>query len=169
MSDRTKLLVHLRRLPELFAKAFADGPDGTLEGKFEAEQPIFTHYGCAFYLAGCLAFLEGEDGAYSWTKSSASDPDFDTFVGHYPAPPKTAYGARGINRASMEALACIRNAVTHNAGDLSKNRNPQSVAIVAAASLPGVTLVGPVVKLEAAFLGFVRVAALAVCNYHGEF
>lgn len=169
MADRTKLLVHLRRLSGLFEKAFRNGPNGTLEGKFAAEQPVFIHHGCAFYLAGCLAFLEGEDGAYSWNKPGASNSDFDTFVAGYPAPPKTSYGARGISKASMNALAQVRNAVIHHGGDLAKNINQQSMAMVTAANLPGVTLLGSVVSLEAPFLDFVRVATLAVRNYHGEF
>ena len=69
----------------------------------------------------------------------------------------------------MDALACIRNAVTHHDGDLAQNRNQQSVAIVTAASIPGVPLTGTVVSLEAPFLEFVRLATLAVRNYHGEF
>lgn len=169
MADRTKLLVHLRRLSGLLERAFANGPDGTLEGKFAAEQPFFVHHSCAFYLAGCMAFLEGEDGSYSWNIPSANNPDFDSFVASYPAAPKPSFGARGITKAAMDALACIRNAVVHHAGDLAKNRNQQSVAIVSGANLPGVSLVGTVVHLEAPFLGFVRLATLAVRNYHGEF
>ncbi len=69
----------------------------------------------------------------------------------------------------MDALVCIRNAVTHNDGDLSKNRDKKSASIVTAANLPGVTLDGTVVKLDAPFLDFVRVGTLAVRNYHGEF
>lgn len=153
----------------MFENAFANGLDGSLVGKFEVEHPIFIHHACSFYLAGCLAYLEGEDGSYSWNIPSASNPDFDSLVASYPAPPKPPFGARGINKAAMDALACIRNAVTHHDGDLSKNINKQSVAIVTAAHLPGATLLGSVVNLEASFLEFVRVATLAVRNYHGEF
>lgn len=169
MPDRTKLLIHLRRLPSLLGNAFRNGPDGTLEGKHGAEHPTFIHHSCTFYLAGCLAFLEGEEGPYSWDRPSASNPDFDNFVANYPAPPKDTFGAKGINKSSMDALACIRNAVIHHDGDLAQNRNQQSVAIVTAANIPGVTLVGTVVGLEAPFLEFVRSATLAVRNYHGEF
>ena len=169
MPDRTKLLVHLRRLSGVFERAFREGPDGTLEGKFAAEQPVFIHHSCTFYLAGCLAFLEGEDGTYSWNKPGASHSDFDTFVASYPAPPKPCYGARGINKASMNALAQVRNAVIHHDGDLARNINQQSMAMVTAANLPGIKLVGSTVNLEAPFLEFVRVATLAVRNFHGEF
>jgi len=68
----------------------------------------------------------------------------------------------------MNALAEIRNAVVHNDGDLAKNRNKQSMAMTSAANLPGVNLSGSVVTLDAPFLEFVRVATLAVRNYHSE-
>jgi len=50
MPDRTKLLVHLRRLSTMFENAFANGLDGSLVGKFEVEHPIFIHHACSFYL-----------------------------------------------------------------------------------------------------------------------
>ena len=168
MPDRTKLLVHLRRLSGLFEHAFRHGPDGTLDGKFAAEHPIFIHHSCSFYLAGCLAFLEGEDGAYSWNYPGVNFSDFDNFVSNYPTSPKDSYSARGINKATMNALAEIRNAVTHNNSDLGQNRNQQSLSMVTAANIPGVNLSGSVVTLEAEFLNFVRIATLAVRNYHGE-
>ena len=169
MPDRTKLLIHLRRLSGLFENAFRNGPDGTLEGKFASEQPVFIHHACAFYLAGCLAFLEGEDKAYSWNNPGTNNSDFDTFVASNPAMPKDSYGSRGINKVSMNALAEVRNAVVHNDGDLANNRNRQSMSIVTAANIPGVILSGSEVSLQAPFLEFVRVATLAVRNYHGEF
>ncbi len=169
MPDRTKLLVHLRRLSGLLEHAFLYGPDGSLDGKFAAEHPVFIHHGCAFYLAGCLAFLEGEDGAYSWNIPGANFTDFDQFVSNYPAPPKDSFNANGINKAMMNALAEVRNAVTHNNGDLAKNRNQRSLTMVTAANIPGVNLAGSVVTLGQEFLNYVRVATLAVRSYHGEF
>ena len=169
MTDRTKLLVHLRRLSCLLDNAFRNGPDGTLEGKFASEQPVFIHHSCAFYLAGCLAFLEGEDGAYSWNTPGVNSSNFDTFTASYPVAPKHSYGSRGINTASMNVLAQVRNAIIHHDGDLSKNRNKQSMVMVTTANLPGVVLTGSVVILKAPFLEFIRVATLAVRNYHGEF
>jgi hypothetical protein len=169
MPDRSKLLVHLRRLSQMFQWTFTNGPEGIINDKWRTEQPDFIHYGCAYYLLGCLAFLEGGDGSYSWNKASVSDSDFDTFAARYPVAPKQSYAMRGINKTSMDALACIRNAVAHHDGELSKNRDSQCMSKVLAANLPGVTLVGNVVKLEEAFLEFVRVATLAARNYHGEF
>jgi len=172
MTDRTKLLVHLRRLSNLFEGAFRNGPDGTLEGKYAEEHPAFIHHSCAFYLAGCLAYLEGEDGSSSWEKPSAYHSDFDSFVSNHPSHPtrsKESFESRGINKATMNALACIRNAVVHHAGDLAKNRNTNCVTIVQAANIPGVNLAGTMVNLDAPFLGFVRLAALAVRYYHGDY
>lgn len=167
--DRTKLLVHLRRLGYLFEHAFRNGPDGTLEGKFAVEHPTFIHHSCGFYLAGCLAYLEGEDGAFSWNKVGAQSSDFNAFVQAYPAPPKQSYASRRINKAILNALTQVRNAVVHNGDDLAKNKNPQSLALVTAANFPGISLKGSIVTLEVPFLDFVRVATLAVRNYHGEF
>lgn len=172
MVDRTKLLVHFRRLNGVLESAIRNGPDGSLEGKFAAEHPVFVHHACSFYLIGCLAYLEGEDGAYSWDIPSASHSDFDTFAGSYPSTPKASFLSQGISKVSLRALADIRNAVAHHAGDLSQLRRAKSADVVGqvtAANLPGVSISGPVVTLEAQFLDFVRLAALSVRNYHGEF
>lgn len=169
MTDRIKLLVHLRRLSNLFEGAFRNGPDGTLDGRFAGEHPTFVHHGCGFYLAGCFAYLEGEDGACSWNKAGAQSSDFDVFVASYPASPKQSFTERGINKASMNALVHVRNAVVHNGNDLGKNTNRQSHSMVKAANFPGVLLQGSVVTLDVPFLDFVRLATLAVRNYHGEF
>lgn len=171
MADRTKLLVHFRRLSGVLERAIRNGPDDTLEGNFAAEHPVFVHHACSFYLIGCLAYLEGEDGAYSWDLPSASHSDFDTFAGAFPPPPKASFLSQGISKVSLRALADIRNAIAHHAGDLSQLRRAKSVDVVGqvtAANLPGVSMSGSVVTLEAPFLGFVRLAALAVRNYHGE-
>lgn len=172
MADRTKLLVHFRRLSGVLGSAIRNGPDGTLEGKFAAEHPVFVHHACSFYLIGCLAYLEGEDSAYSWDRPSATHSDFDTFAGSFPPPPNTSFLSRGISKASLRALADIRNAVAHHAGDLSQLRRAKNIDVVsqvAAANLPGVSISGPVITLEAQFLEFVRLAALSVRSFHGEF
>lgn len=172
MADRTKLLVHFRRLSSVLGSAIRNGPDGTLEGKFAAEHPVFVHHANSFYLIGCLAYLEGEDGAYSWDAPSSAYSDFDTFAGAFPLPPQASFLSRGISKVSLRALADIRNAVAHHAGDLSQLRRAKSVDVVGqvtSTNLPGVSMSGPVVTLEAPFLGFVRLAAMSVRNYHGEF
>ncbi len=173
MPLRTKFLIHLRRISGVLDHAIRNGPDGTLDGKFASEHPSFVHHACAFYLIGCLAYLESESGKYSWDTPSQSHQDFDSFVAQYPATPKPAFGPGGINSKSMQALADIRNAVAHLGGDLSKldrvKKKVDVVAQVRTASLPGVQLAGSVVTLEHAFLEFTRLSALAVRTYHGEF
>lgn len=67
LPDRTKLLIHLRRISTMLDNAFYLGPDGSLEGKYKNEHPIFIHYSLGFYLMGCLAYLEGKEGNYGWT------------------------------------------------------------------------------------------------------
>jgi hypothetical protein len=167
MADRTNF-VHLRRVSGVLSKAIREGPDGTIEGKHGKEHPDFIRYSCAMYLAGSMAYLEGEDGGYSWHKPSASHPDFDAFAAAVPPPPKPNYRSRGISVSALDALACVRNALVHNDGDLSKNRDQASLQKITAAKLPGVRLTGTVVRLEAEFLDFTRVATLAVRQYHGD-
>ena len=170
--DRTKLLVHFRRLGGVFDHAIRNGPDGSLGGKFGAEHPTFVHHACAFYLIGCLAYLEGEDGTYSWDKPSSNSADFDGFVASFPPAPKDSFRSMGVSKAAMRALADIRNAVAHHSGDLAKLRRSKNADIpaeVKAVNLPGVILSGSIVTLEAPFLEAVRKAALAVRNYHGEY
>ena len=147
MPDRTKLLIHVSRLAQVIRAAHRQGPDPFRESTIlAAEQPEFVHYSTALYLAGCLAFLEGEDGAYSWTQPSPAHADFDSFVASHP-PGKTSFLSRGISSSALNALACIRNAVTHNNGDLAKNRNKSCLALVSSAGIPDVTITGTVPSL----------------------
>jgi len=166
MADRTKVLIHLRRLSSLLEKSFREGPDGSLEGKFAAEHPDFVHYTCGIYLAGCLAFLEGEDRSYSWNKPSPTHQNFDTFTQSNPA--ATSFASRGINRSNLDALAELRNAIVHHDGNLGQNRNQNSLSMVTGANFPGVVLSGGIARLEAPFLEFTRLATLAVRQYYGS-
>lgn len=112
----------LLRLSNYLDRAFREGPDGTLEGNFKSEHPIFIHTSNAFYLSGCLAFLEGSNDKYSWNKQSPfyAKGDFDHFTQNNPSN-RNNYASYGISKANMDALACIRNAVTHINSDLAKN------------------------------------------------
>ena len=152
----------------MLGKAHREGPNGSLEGKFGEEHPDFVHYSNAIYLAGCLAFLEGEDGKYSWNLPGASHSDFDTLAAAEPAPPKPSFRECGISASALDALACVRNAVSHNGGDLAKNWNEDCLEVVGAAGLPGISLDGSVITLEAPFLEYVRLATVAVRMYHGD-
>jgi hypothetical protein len=164
MANRTKILVHVRRLHTVLWNAMRQGPDGQIK---PSEQPDFVHYANALYLAGMLAFLEGEDGEYSWNKPSSSHADFDSFANTHP-PRRKTFSSRNITRANLNALAQIRNAVVHNDGDLSKNKEQKALAMVTAARLPGVSLNGSVITLEEELFEYVRVSTLAVRQYHGD-
>ena len=168
MNDRKKLLVHIRRVSGLFESAIRNGPDGSLEGKFKEEHPTFIHHSVGFYLIGSLAYLEGEDGSYSWNRESNSQSNFDGFANDNPSPPKESFSSRGITKANLDALACVRNAIAHNNGDLSKNNDKKCVSKVSNANLPGVILDGSFVTLEKELLEYIRVSTIAVRNYHGE-
>lgn len=163
MADRTKILVHFRRLSGVFEHAIRNGPDGTLEGKHGAEHPAFVHYSCAFYLIGVLAYLEGNNGSYSWNLAGSGHADFDQFIAT-----RAEYAGKNISKASLDALACIRNAVAHNDGDLSLNHNARCLGLVTGVNLPGVVMTGATVTLQPEFFDFVRLAGYAVRHFHGE-
>ena len=166
-TDRTKLLVLLRRISCVFENAIRNGPDGTLEGKFKDEHPLFIHYACSFYLSGVLAYLEGEDGERSWNEPSSCHKDFDTYAASNPIN-KSSFLSRGYSCENLDALAELRNAIVHNDGDLTSKRKPDRPAIVSAANFPGVKISGTKVTLEKQFLEYVRVAGIAVRRYYGE-
>lgn len=168
MTDKTKLLVHLRRIFSLFNNAFTYGPDGTLDRKQGAEHPVFIHYSSGFYLIGCLAYMEGENGSYSWKEPKKKNADFDVFASTNPTPPNESYMQKGISKNSLNALAYIRNAYVHNDGDLAKNYDSSNLNIVASANIPGVAINGSKIQLEKDFLGFVRQATFAVLKYNGK-
>ena len=164
--DRTKLLVHVRRISSLLEKAIREGPDGTLEGKFSNEHPEFVHHASVFYLAGCMAYLENEGGIKSWDMTGLHHTDFDDFIASLPA--NHPIHSKQMSKASLDALVCIRNACVHNTDDLSGNRDPNSLAKVQGANLPGVVLTGAKVSLNPEFLEFARLATLMVRTYHGD-
>ncbi len=168
MHDRKKILVHTRRISNLIERAIRDGPDGSLEGKFADEHPIFVHTILGFYLAGNLGYLESEDGSYSWNRNGTTENDFDVFASNFPAHPKDSFASKNISKNNLKALSHIRNAVIHNNGDLSLNHSANSLSEVQNANLPGVILNGSVVTLESEFLEFVRLSTLAVRFYHGD-
>ena len=168
MIDRTKLLIHFRRISYIIEKAILFGPDGTLEGKFKEEHPAFIHYSSTFYLIGVLAYLAGENGEKSWDKPGKSYKDFDEFASKTQINTNETFLSKGVSSSSLNALVCIRNAVAHNGGDLSKNIDKKSYDKVLTAKLPGVTLSSTNIEIGKEFLEFVRVSALSVRVYHGE-
>ena len=153
----------------MFDDAIRLGPDRALglTGKFAVEHPSFVHHALGFYLLGSLAFSEGENGAYSWRNPSRKYGNFKSFAASYPLG-KNNYMNRGISVSSLDALAEVRNAIAHNDGDLSQNRNAGALRIVQEAALPGVTILGTSLSLTHPFLEHVRVSTLAVRQYQDD-
>jgi hypothetical protein len=164
--DRIKLLVHARRISGLLEGAIRNGPDGTLEGNFGTEHPLFVHHTLIFYLAGCMAYLENEDGLHSWHSAGVSFPDFDQYIASLPHDHR--FQLYGVSKGSLDALVCIRNACVHNGCDLSLNRDRNSIGKVNSASVSGVSLSGTSISLQQEFLEFVRLSTIAVRAYHGD-
>jgi len=168
MIDRTNLPIHFRRISYIIEKAIRNGPDGTLEGNFKEEHPAFIHYSSSFYLIGVLAYLAGEDGEKSWNKPGENYNTFDEFASKTRYKTGETFLSKGISSSSLNALVCIRNAVAHNGGDLSKNKDKNSYDMVLKAKLPGIKLSSTNIEIGKEFLEFVRVNALSVRAYHGE-
>ena len=116
-----------------------------------------------------MAFLEGEECAYSWNNSGASYTDFDVFASSYPTALRDSFSNLDITKDNLKALAEIRNTLAHNNGDLACNKNLNSLTLVSNANLPRVSISGSVVTLNEEFLEFVRLSTYVVRNYHGEF
>jgi len=167
---RTPLKVHGRWICQSLLQGIdkhhkKDDPDWV-----KNERPVFVHYSCSFFLAGGLAFLEGKYGEHPWTEPGAAHPTFDAYIDAYiqSAEGMEKKNFQGISENSCEALRCIRNAVTHNENDLSKNKDRGSLSKVTAAAPPGVTLNGPIVTLELPFMEFARTTLVAVSYYYGD-
>ncbi|MBK9237128.1 MAG: hypothetical protein IPO19_14470 [Rhodoferax sp.] len=130
----------------------------------------YEHYACGMYLAGTLAFLEGRYGSKPW-KASGRGISLDEFLAERDDKRKEPLQIAGVCVAGLDALVCIRNAVTHNDGDLSKNIDSQSLSKVSAAALPGVQIVGNSVRLSSGysvdFMKYVRESFVAVSMLHG--
>lgn len=172
MTDRSKFRVFARRLHYGLRRAIEDG-DGRVDSEWvHVERPHFEHYTCGMYLIGSLAYLEGKYGETSWTRPSSMYADIDDFIANLSDPIRRKFRSFGVSRAGLDALVCIRNAITHNENDLSGNRDRSSVHKVRNASIVGVTLNGSVVTLSsnrtADFMEYVRKSFVAVSMYHGD-
>jgi hypothetical protein len=78
-----------------------------------------------------------------------------------------------LSSSKIEALVCIRDATTHNGGDLAKNRDEESLGKVQSADIPNINLNGFLVTLHPSrhdedFMEFVRQCYLAVCMYKDD-
>lgn len=171
MSERSEFLIFGRRLHNALRHAIEDG-DGRSDSEWMLkERPLFEHYSCAMYLTGCLAYLEGKYGKNPWAVSKVTHTDFNEFI-HQLSVKKPKFKQMKVSEEGLEALVCIRNAIVHNRGDLSLNRETGSLEKVQAASIQSVSLKGPLVTLisnrSMDFMEFVRMSFLAVSMYHGD-
>ena len=172
MAHRSEFLIFGRRLHNALRHAIEDGEGRTDDEWINVERPLFEHGACGIYLAGCMSFLEGRYGTRAWIQSPVNAMSFDDFIQSLDDPAKSNFTNAGINEAGIEALVCIRNAITHNNNDLSKNNDATCVAKVVAASIPGVLLSGTIVALQSNtsvdFMEYARKCFVAVSQYHGE-
>ena len=169
MVDRTEFLMYARRLHNALRHEIENmdvSPD-----KLPTERPLFEHFASGLYLAGCLAFLEGKYGTQPWLPKSPSQGTFDQFLLNLPKNPASTFSAAGISQSGVQALVCIRNALTHNDGDLAKNTDKSCLAKVTAANLPGVSISGSLVTLSSNtntdFMEYVRKTFVAISMFHG--
>ena len=158
-----------RRLHNALRKVIEDGDGRTDDQWLKTERPRFEHYACGMYLSGVLAYLEDKYGVRPWNSPGSTLPDFTAYSA---AESNERLRSEGISIQSLEALVCIRNAVIHNGGDLSKNNDTDSESTVRDASIPGVVLTGTIVQLvsnrKVDFMEHVRLSLIAVARYYGE-
>lgn len=170
MADRTELLMYARRLHNALRHAIEDGDGRADDHWINTERPVFEHYTCSMYLSGVVAYLEDKYGTRPWAAHGQNHLTFEDYVANSGV---NSFQQLGLDSSKLEALVCIRNAVVHNGGDLSKNRDPQSLQKVVAANIPNISLQGSVVMLHSSsyqsdFMEFVRQSFLSVCMYHGD-
>ena len=154
-----------RRIPAAFTH-FANDRGGCPPEQWEKERPHFEHAACGIFLAGTLSYLEGkykEGKTTSWKRPGVLETDFDTHVQK-----NENFKKVNISKNGLDALVCIRNAVTHNDSDLAENIDTESLEKVTSASINGVTLNGSIVSLTLDFMEYVRKAYVAVAQYHGD-
>lgn len=170
MPERTELLMYARRLHNAFRDIIEDGDGRTDNQWLKVERPIFEHYTCSMYLSGVISYLEDKYGKRPWSINGAHNTTFEHYITNSGV---KSFQVRELNCQKLEALVCIRNAVVHNGGDLSKNHDQNSLNKVTTACIPYISIDDSKVTLhstsqQADFMDFVRQCFLAVCMYHGD-
>lgn len=168
MPTRSEILTLGRRLHNALRYAVEDSDNYHSE---KVSRKDFEHYACGMYLAGTLAFLEGKYGTKPW-QASGSLLNLDAFLSELGDKRALQLKNEGISESGLQALICIRNAVVHNDGNLSKNTDRDSALKVSIAAIPGVTLSDSVVQLSTShdldFMEYVRKSFVAVSMQHGD-
>ena len=168
MTGRTEFLMFGRRIHEAL-RIFAKGGGGRSREQWDKERPYFEHAACGIFLAGSFAYLEGKYGnnPRPWNRAGVAETDFDTFVQS-----NANFTKSHISKNGLDALVCIRNAITHNDGDLAQNSDSSCLDRVSSAAISGVSLNGSTVRLLSTdledFMEYVRLAFVAVAQYHGD-
>lgn len=160
--DHNNLLVFGRRMHNGFRRLLITDGDGS--NHWVANPQLMEHNLCGVYLVGALAHLEGNFGTYCWNDPGQSHQTLADFVHNHP---RQNIHASGIDGATLDALACVRNAFTHNDNDLSLNRDQTSLQQVTNAGFPGLTLNGSSVTLEQPFMDFTRLCFVVTALYKG--
>lgn len=172
MAGRTEFIIYARRVHNALRHAIEDGDGRTDDQWLHKERPLFEHYSCAIYLAGCLSFLEDKYGTRPWRIPAKTHLTLDSFIQDLPDHPRDRFTEIGVSDAGLEALICIRNALTHNDSDLSRNEDKTCIDTVPAAAIPGVAITGNVVRLMSNrtvdFMEYERRSLVAVSMYHGD-
>jgi hypothetical protein len=162
--------MYARRLHNALRDAIEDGDGRTDEHWLEVEKPIFAHYSCLMYLAGVMSYLENKYGTKPWQSAGKAFELFDEYLANCQI---KSFQKWSISSVKLEALVCIRNAVIHNGGDLTKNLDKKSLEKVLNADIPNISIEEGVVTLHSPnhqddFMEFVRQCFLAVCMYYGD-
>jgi hypothetical protein len=147
MKPSTKNLIFGRRIHNALRYAIEDGDGKTDDNWLNIERPIFEHSLCGLYLTGTLSFLEGKLGTFSWNKPGKSHADFTAFITSLTGSKKEAIADKGISSSSLDALVCIRNAITHNNNDLSKNHDTKCLNKVQNENIPKISISNGVITM----------------------
>ena len=170
MKDRSEFLIFGRALHNALRHSIEDGDGRKDEEWISNLKPHFEHYSCVMYLSGFIAYLEDKYCVRPWEKPGNKYSDFDDYIANCKI---KSFNTIGVSKDLLDALVCIRNAVIHNGGDLSKNRDKNSYSKVISQKIPNISLKGPVIKLHSSdysndFMEIVRQCCLAVAMYNGD-
>ena len=167
---KTEILIFGRRLHNALRKSIEDGDGRTDDDWTKTERPIYEHYSCGLYLTGTFSFIEGKLGTRSWHKPGKNHADFNSFLLSLKGEHKTNPMVSGVSEEGLDALVCIRNAITHNNNDLTKNNDTTCLSKVTNAKIPGVTVVQGIVTLTSNntvdCMEYMRRSFIAVTMYH---
>lgn len=163
--EHTDFLVFGRRLHNAFRYAINNGDGRNDDQWLLKEKPKFEHYTCGMYLTGNLSFLEGKYGKKCWKQTNPDYLDFNSFMQTLNEKQKNNFNNIGISEKGLEALICIRNAITHNNNDISKNDDCRCIEKVTELSILGVELNENIITLTKDFMEFVRLSFVALSFY----